>query len=75
MQSRAESGKIRRLLQESVPAQGTAEGATSPGIAQAKGLQESGFSPQNLESGAQDAPTEGANGATPENLRCRDRGV
>lgn len=38
MQSRAESGKIRRLLQESVPAQGTAEGATSPGIAQAKGL-------------------------------------
>jgi hypothetical protein len=39
MQSRAESGKIRRLLQESVPAQGTAEGATSPGIAQAKGLQ------------------------------------
>jgi hypothetical protein len=57
------------------PGRTAAEGASAPAIAQAKGLQESGFSPQNLESGAQDAPTEGANGATPENLRCRDRGV
>src|SRR5574343_1158525 len=56
------------------PGRTAAEGASAPAIAQAKGLQESGFSPQNLESGAQDAPTEGANGATPENLRCRDRG-